>query len=140
MTHDLSRFVDAQGGTYAGAIAELRSGKKEGHWMWFVFPQLRGLGSSEQADYYGIGGASEAGAYLQHPVLGRRLVECTSAMLVHSRLSVRSILGHPDDLKFISSMTLFSAVSVSPGVFHQALAAFNGANPDSATLRLLGHV
>lgn len=138
MTEDLSRFVDAQRGTYSAAIAELRSGKKQGHWMWFVFPQLRGLGTSERANYFGISNLAEARAYLEHPILGGRLVDCTRAVLIHAHLPIRSVFGYPDNLKFISSMTLFHMVPGAPDVFQSALAVFNGSNSDSATLRLLG--
>ena len=133
----LDRFVHAQHDTYAGALAELKSGKKLGHWMWFVFPQLRGLGVSATSTRYGIADIAEAGLYLQHPVLGRRLLECTHAVLGLGALSLVELFGSPDELKFVSCMTLFSAVHEAPDAFNQALSRFNHGNRDSQTQRLL---
>ena len=137
MAGDLSRFVEAQAGAYATALRELRDGEKRTHWMWFVFPQLRGLGRSEMAHRYGIAGLGEARAYLDHPLLGARLEECTRAMLAHAGTPSRNILGVPDDLKFVSCMTLFDAAGGSKALFEGALQAFNGGIADAATLRLL---
>lgn len=135
---DLDRFVRAQEGYYAQALAELRAGRKTSHWIWFVLPQLRGLGRSSMAHAYGITGRAEAEAYLAHPVLGARLVECVEAMLAHSRLSALNILGDIDALKFRSCLTLFDAASASPGnVFRQALERFYGGERDATTLALL---
>lgn len=136
MTFDLSRFIDAQQDTYTSALAELRAGRKRGHWMWFIFPQLRGLGHSETSRFYGIENFAEATAYLKHPILGRRLIECTSTVLWLGNISLRDLFGSPDDLKFISSMTLFSLVIGTPDVFNKALAKFNDGKPDPITLRL----
>jgi uncharacterized protein (DUF1810 family) len=137
MTSALSRFTEAQQDSYADALAELRAGRKRSHWMWFVFPQLRGLGHSETAHYYGIADLAEAAAYLGHPVLGPRLVECTQAVLALGNTTLNDLFGHPDELKFISSMTLFSQVPGAPAAFGQALARFNQGRPDPATLQRL---
>ncbi len=117
--------------------AELRAGRKQSHWMWFVFPQLRGLGSSPMAERYGISSREEAGAYLAHPVLGPRLRECTELVNAVQDASIESILGYPDDLKFRSSMTLFSAVTNDNGVFRAALEKFFNGEPDPKTLARL---
>ncbi len=137
MVDDLSRFVDAQVDTYASALDELRGGKKRTHWMWFVFPQLRGLGHSAMAQRYGIAGLDEARAYLRHPLLGARLAECTRAMLAHAGTPLAAILGFPDDLKFVSCMTLFDAAGGDKALFERALQAFHGGVADATTLRLL---
>jgi len=137
--HDLERFVSAQAPVWRQAIAELRAARKESHWMWFVFPQLRGLGRSAMAECYGIASGAEAAAYLRHPLLGSRLVEATAAMLAADRgLSALAILGSPDDVKFRSSMTLFAAVAAAPSPFAAALERFFGGVADAATLALLG--
>jgi uncharacterized protein (DUF1810 family) len=138
MADDLSRFVEAQAPVYASALRELRVGRKRTHWMWFVFPQLRGLGRSDMARRYGIADLDEARAYLRHPLLGARLAECTQAMLAHAGTPLGAILGFPDDLKFVSCMTLFDAAGGPKALFERALQAFDDANPDLATLRLLG--
>src|SRR6478735_6604221 len=146
--HDLLRFVEAQSGVYARARDRLAGGRKRSHWMWFVFPQLRGLGRSEMAHRYGIASRAEAVAYLDHPLLGTRLVECTGLMLAAPHpATANTILGSPDDLKFRSSMTLFGAVAAESvrltGVpaastpFAAALDRFFEGNADPATLRLL---
>jgi uncharacterized protein (DUF1810 family) len=137
MGEDLSRFVEAQAPVYESAWQELRDGAKRTHWMWFVFPQLRGLGRSAMAQRYGIAGLGEARAYLRHPLLGARLGECTRAMLAHAGTPPGAILGFPDDLKFVSCMTLFDAAGGPKDLFERALQAFNGGNPDTGTLRLL---
>jgi uncharacterized protein (DUF1810 family) len=133
---DLARFLQAQERTYAAALGELRAGRKRGHWMWFVFPQLRGLGSSPTSQLYGIGSLAEARAYLRHPILGTRLAECTVAVLAADR-SLRDLLGAPDDLKFRSSMTLFSMADPASPLFARALRQFSGGEPDAATLALM---
>jgi uncharacterized protein (DUF1810 family) len=108
---DLQRFVDAQNPVYAQVRAELCNGRKEGHWIWFIFPQLRGLGHSPMATAFGITSRQEAEAYLNHPVLGLRLRECTRLVNLAKERSITQILGYPDDLKFRSSMTLFAHVA-----------------------------
>jgi uncharacterized protein (DUF1810 family) len=134
---DLERFVHAQEAVYAQALAELRAGRKRSHWMWFVFPQLAGLGRSPTAERFAIGSRGEAQAYLDHPVLGARLRECTRAMLAVEGRSLSAILGFPDDLKFRSSMTLFTEVSEPGSPFHAALSKYCEGKPDPKTLELL---
>ncbi|HET6387961.1 DUF1810 domain-containing protein [Hyphomicrobium sp.] len=135
--YDLERFVVAQEDMFARAVAELTAGKKRSHWMWFIFPQLRGLGSSSMAQTYGIGSYEEAQAYVSHPVLGPRLAHATALMLEHRDKALIDILGAPDNLKFHSSMTLFAAVTSHESIYARALYTFcNG--PDRKTLTLLG--
>jgi uncharacterized protein (DUF1810 family) len=135
--YDLQRFVDAQAGVYETALAELREGSKQSHWMWFIFPQLRGLGLSPTAQHYGIASLGEARAYLRHPVLGPRLHECVEAVLPWSRrLSAEQILGRIDARKFRSSLTLFD-VAEPGGLFAAALAEFHAGEADERTLALL---
>ena len=138
-SHDLQRFVDAQHPLYARALAELRAGHKQSHWMWFVFPQIAGLGHSAMAQRYAIAGREEALAYLQHPLLGPRLEECAHALLQHTDRTTRQMLGSPDDLKLRSSMTLFATVAPERIVFQQVLDAFYAGEADRGTLiRLQG--
>jgi uncharacterized protein (DUF1810 family) len=134
----LSRFVLAQSGTYDIALAELRAGRKRTHWMWFIFPQLVGLGRSAMAERYGITDLGEARAYLHHPLLGGRLREATAAVLNHRDRTARMIFGVPDDLKFCSSMTLFALAEGDGSIFGEALDAFFSGKPDPGTMRLLG--
>jgi uncharacterized protein (DUF1810 family) len=139
---DLRRFVDAQVGVYEQACAELRAGRKRSHWMWFVFPQICGLGSSEMAVRYAISGREEARAYLEHAVLGSRLRECAGIVVGVQDRTVEEIFGYPDDLKFHSSMTLFDEASAlfakvegaAENVFHEALKKYFGGKKDRATL------
>ncbi len=137
MGFDLERFVTAQRDVYGVALRELQAGRKKSHWMWFIFPQIRGLGRSDTARFYAISGRLEAEAYLNHPVLGSRLEECTGAMLSHSGLSAHDILGSPDDLKFHSSMTLFGAVALDGSSFETALHVFYQSKGDETTLSML---
>jgi len=126
----LQRFLDAQAPVIAAALAELRSGRKRSHWMWFVFPQLAVLGRSATARYYGIESLDEARRYVAHPVLGPRLLACTEAVLQHSGRSANAIFGSPDDLKFRSCMTLFGRAAPDLAVFRAALDAFyDGEDP-----------
>jgi uncharacterized protein (DUF1810 family) len=134
---DLDGFVTAQAPVFDTALGELQAGRKRSHWMWFVFPQLRGLGMSEMARFYGIASRDEARAYLNHPVLGKRLDLCTRAVLDAKAPSLHAIFGSPDDLKFRSSMTLFDAVSEKGSVHRQALDRWCGGAPDERTLALL---
>ena len=136
--HDLQRFVDAQGGVIEAVRAELRAGRKRSHWMWFVFPQLKGLGMSSTARFYGIGSLEEARAYLAHPVLGARLRECCALMLAVPRKSAHEILGSPDDLKFRSCLTLFSLAAPEEAVFREGLERFYGGEPDARTVARCG--
>jgi len=134
---DLRRFVEAQDGIYETALAELRAGSKQSHWMWFIFPQLRGLGLSAAAQRYAISSLDEARAYLRHPLLGPRLRECVDAILPWSaQLSAEQILGSIDALKFRSSLTLFE-LAEPEGPFAHALAEFYAGQPDTRTLALL---
>jgi uncharacterized protein (DUF1810 family) len=134
MSHDLQRFVAAQdhGGTYERALAELRAGRKESHWMWFVFPQRAGLGQSEMSRHYAIGSPAEARAYVEHPVLGPRLIECAEALLTHPDSSAREILGGIDAVKLRSSMTLFARAAPEQPVFRRVLERFYAGEVDSA--------
>ncbi|MEV0129337.1 DUF1810 domain-containing protein [Dactylosporangium sp. NPDC050688] len=133
--YDLARFVEAQAGTYDDALAELRSGRKRGHWMWFVFPQIAGLGSSAMAQRYAIGSLDEARAYLQHPVLGPRLHECAEAMLGNTEETAQQILGEVDAMKLRSSMTLFQLAAPRETVFGRVIARFFEGAPDGETIR-----
>jgi uncharacterized protein (DUF1810 family) len=137
--HHLSRFVAAQTDVWPTPLEELRSGRKQSHWMWFVFPQIAGLGMSAMSQHYAIRSRDEAAAYLQHDLLGSRLAETTDAVLGHSgRLTAEEIFGGIDAVKFRSSMTLFEAVADVDDRYHRALDAFYGGEADPATLRLLG--
>jgi uncharacterized protein (DUF1810 family) len=135
---DLRRFVEAQAGVYEQACAELRAGRKRSHWIWFVFPQIRGLGSSEMAVRYAISGREEALAYLDHGVLGARLRESAGIVVGVDGRTMEEIFGYPDDLKFHSSMTLFAEVEGSAeSVFHEALKKYFGGKLDQATVTRL---
>jgi uncharacterized protein (DUF1810 family) len=133
---DLQRFLDAQSSVYPLVLDELRSGRKQSHWMWFIFPQLAGLGHSSMAQRFAIASREEAVAYLGHGVLGSRLRECTALVNGVEGRTISEILGSPDDLKFHSSMTLFDAVSSDPK-FAVAITKFYGGKPDQRTLDLL---
>lgn len=134
---NLRRFLAAQQGDYRRALAELRAGQKQSHWMWYIFPQYRGLGRSSISHLYAIQSLEEARAYLAHPVLGARLQECASALLQVNGRSAFEIMGSPDDLKLRSSATLFAAVSPAGSVFEQLLDRFFGGERDDATLSLI---
>jgi len=135
--YDLERFVEAQSRVYDTVRAELRQGAKRSHWMWFIFPQIKGLGSSATAVHFAIGSRDEAAAYLKHPVLGPRLVECTRLVLgVKSRTS-EQIFGGIDSLKFRSSMTLFAEVTLKEAVFREALEKYFDGEADALTLEIL---
>lgn len=137
--YDLKRFAAAQEPVFAAALAELRSGRKRTHWMWFVFPQLRGLGRSATATFYGIGSLDEARAYLAHKLLGPRLERCTNAVLAVEGRSPHEIFGSPDDMKFHSSMTLFAIACGEPASpYRAALDRWWHGAADPQTLRLLG--
>lgn len=134
---DLDRFVEAQNPVYRQALQELLDGRKRSHWMWFIFPQIEGLGFSAMAQKYAIGSKAEAQAYLSHPLLANRLEECVKAMLMHSDRSAHEILGSPDDMKFKSSMTLFAQASAYGPLFVEALDRFYGGERDRKTIALL---
>lgn len=130
---DLQRFVAAQASVYPHVVRELSDGRKRSHWMWFIFPQLAGLGFSAMAQRFAMSSRAEAKAYLAHDVLGPRLFECTKLVLAVKNKTINDILGSPDDLKFRSSMTLFGAVCDDP-IFAKAISAYYGGEPDQATL------
>ena len=134
---DLQRFVGAQARNYADALAELRRGRKTSHWMWYVFPQIAGLGSSAMAQTYAIGSLDEARAYLAHKVLGARLRECVAAVTALNGRSAHEIFGSPDDLKFRSCLTLFHAAAPDEPLFGEALARYFAGEPDPRTLEKL---
>ena len=135
--HDLARFLHAQAPVYEEVLVELCEGRKRSHWMWFVFPQLAGLGRSVMAHRYAIGSLGEAAAYLAHPVLGARLRECSGLVLAVQQRSVHEIFGAPDDLKFRSCMTLFGRADPAEPVFQQCLRKYFGGQGDPQTLALL---
>ena len=133
---DLERFLKAQEPVFRAVLGELARGRKETHWIWFVFPQIAGLGFSAMSQRYAIGSRAEAEAYLAHPILGPRLIECTRLVLAVEGRTIHAILGAPDDTKFRSSMTLFGVVSNEP-VFSEALARYFAGERDGATLDIL---
>jgi len=136
-TRALQRFVEAQDTVYQDVLLELQAGRKRSHWMWFIFPQIEGLGSSAMAQRYAIASRAEAQAYLRHPVLRERLVQCTLLMLEHAEKTPHEILGSPDDLKFFSCMTLFDAASEKGSPFERALDVFFDGQRDEKTRALL---
>ncbi|MFZ6645775.1 DUF1810 domain-containing protein [Undibacterium sp. TJN25] len=139
--YHLQRFVDAQKTIYAQVLDELRDGEKRSHWMWFIFPQIQGLGKTETARRYAISSLGEAKAYLSHPVLGPRLIECTQLVIAVEGRSIHRILSSPDDLKFRSCLTLFAAASAATAehkVFFDALDKYYGGEPDQLTCREVG--
>jgi uncharacterized protein (DUF1810 family) len=135
--HDLNRFVEAQRDVYARALAEIRVGRKRSHWMWFVFPQIAGLGVSPTARRYAIRDLAEARAYLDHPILGKRLAECAEAALGVEGRSAFEVFGSPDDMKLRSCATLFARASPPGSVFHRLLDRYFGGEPDDKTISLL---
>ncbi len=135
---NLNRFVEAQAPVYAAVCAELTSGRKTGHWMWFIFPQLRGLGRSGTAQFFGIESKDEALAYWRHPVLGPRLKHCAQLVLNTRGKTAHQIFSTPDDLKLRSCMTLFSVVAGDEPAFAQVLSRFFQGEPDPKTMSLLG--
>lgn len=136
-SYDLARFIEAQAGCYPRVLAELAAGEKASHWMWFIFPQLQGLGSSPMARRYALSGLAEARAYLGHPTLGARLRECTNVVLALDGRTAHEIFGSPDDLKLRSCLTLFARASPQERLFGEALAKYFGGESDPLTLRLL---
>ena len=138
---DLERFVSAQDAVFAQVVEELRAGEKRSHWIWFIFPQMKGLGHSSQAEYYGIGSLEEAEAYLRHPVLGERLRQCTRLVTQVEKRAISVILGSPDDLKFCSSMTLFARAAEEAALdateFNDALKKYFGGEGDPLTAAMV---
>jgi len=136
-TYNLHRFLDAQAPIYDTVLAELRAGRKSSHWIWFIFPQITGLGHSSMAQQFAIASLDEAKAYLQHPVLGHRLRECTQLVLDVNGRSAEEILGYPDHLKFLSCMTLFLTAAPEHTIFNNALLKYFDGKPDQSTLDIL---
>src|SRR5271157_2440207 len=136
--HNLNRFVQAQEDDYEQALAEIRSGRKRSHWMWYIFPQFEGLGFSSTSRLYAIKSIAEAKAYLDHPVLGPRLIECTEAVLAVEGRSAFAIFGSPDEMKLRSCATLFASVSPAGSVFDRLIDKYFLGRRDGKTLRLLG--
>jgi uncharacterized protein (DUF1810 family) len=136
-TYDLRRFMDAQMDVYTRALEELKAGRKQTHWMWYIFPQLAGLGSSATAQYYAIADLEEARQYLAHPLLSVRLSACCAALLALPGSDITAVLGHPDDLKLCSSMTLFEQAANDPAIFDAVLKKFYAGRRDSLTLDML---
>lgn len=134
---NLERFVEAQAAAYQQALAEIRAGHKRSHWMWFIFPQIAGLGSSPASKHFAIKSRAEAEAYLAHPVLGVRLLECTGALLALQVQSASEVFGPPDDLKLKSSMTLFAGVSAPRSIFERVLDTLFAGQRDANTVRLM---
>ena len=137
MEGKLNRFLEAQNHTYLKALAEIKNGRKESHWMWYIFPQVKGLGYSEMASYFGISGLDEATAYLKHPVLRKHLIEITNALLDIYDKSAADIFGSPDDLKLRSSMTLFANAENTDAAFIAVLDKYFNGKPDVRTLDIL---
>ncbi|WP_119302239.1 DUF1810 domain-containing protein [Dongia deserti] len=135
--YDLQRFVDAQNPVYDRVRGELRNGRKQSHWMWFIFPQIAGLGRSAMAQRYAISSLDEAEAYLKHPTLGPRLRECTRLVMLVERRSAHQILGSPDDMKFHSCLTLFAHAAPEDPLFRDALEKYFGGEEDSLTIAKL---
>ena len=135
---NLRRFVREQERDYAQALSELRAGRKKTHWIWYILPQMTGLGSSEMSEYFGVTGPAEARAYLAHPVLGRRLVECVEAISAHVGVQAAVILGSLDAIKYESCLTLFAAVAVGDSIYARALRQHFAGTPDQRTLELIG--
>ena len=138
---NLERFVSAQAAVFPRVVEELRAGEKRSHWIWFIFPQMKGLGHSSQSEFYGIGSLEEAAAYLRHPVLGERLRQCARLVTQVEGRAISRILGYPDDLKFRSSMTLFARAAEEAGLdaadFNDALKKYFGGVGDALTVAML---
>ena len=138
--YDLERFIKAQDAynTYAQALREIKAGRKQSHWIWYIFPQLKGLGFTQRATYYGIEDIDEARSYLSHPVLGKRLLEITEALMNLQETDPTIVMGgYPDDIKLCSCMTLFAKISEEGSIFHRVLDKFFGGQMDNNTLALL---
>jgi uncharacterized protein (DUF1810 family) len=138
--NNLDKFLEAQNRDYAGALAEIRSGRKRGHWIWYIFPQISGLGYSSTSAFYAIKDLEEAGDYLRHPVLGSRLIEISKAILGVQGKTANQILGSPDDLKVRSSMTLFNLVPNTDPVFQTVLDKYYNGLPDQKTITIVGQL
>jgi len=132
----LKRFIDAQENSYDHALSEIKQGKKTSHWMWYIFPQIKGLGKSETTKYYAINSKNEAEQYLNHPLLGKRLIDISKELLKHKGKSANDIFGYPDDLKLHSSITLFSILPNTNSIFKEVLSAYFNGLPDLNTINL----
>ena len=137
MAYDLNRFIMAQSRDYDRALSEIRAGRKRSHWIWYIFPQLKGLGMSSTSEFYGIDGLGEAKAYMENALLRERLLEISGALLTLDSNDASSVMGYPDDLKLRSSMTLFAEAAPEYAVFQQVLDKFFGGEKDRSTLRML---
>lgn len=137
-TKDLKRFLEAQQNSYTSALAEIKSGQKTGHWMWYIFPQLKGLGFSPTSEFYGVNGLEEAKDYLKHPILGARLKEISEALLELDTSDAEQVMGSPDHMKLRSSMTLFASVARSVPVFEKILEKYFCGEKDEKTLTMMG--
>ena len=135
--YNLNRFIEAQMAIYEGAMLELARGRKDSHWVWYIFPQITGLGSSETAKLYSIKSLEEGRAYLEHPVLGQRLIEACEIILSLKDVSIDEVMGYPDDLKLLSSMTLFEFVSDSNSIFTQIIEVYFDSERDQSSLELI---
>ena len=135
--YNLNRFIEAQMTTYEGAMLELARGRKESHWIWYVFPQIEGLGRSDTAKLYSIKSLEESRAYLEHPVLGQRLIEACEILLSLKDASMDEVMGFPDDLKLLSSMTLFEALSDSSSIFTKIIEIYFDDERDEASLEII---
>ena len=134
---NLTRFIEAQDGVYSDVLHELKRGRKTGHWIWYIFPQVSGLGHSEESERYSISCINEARAYVDHPILGARLLECIELVMNVEGKSERQILGYPDDLKFRSCITLFSIVDEANSIYRCALDKYFDGEPDPKTLKAI---
>lgn len=137
MKYNLQRFISAQEHSYKTALSEIRNGEKVSHWIWYIFPQLKGLGHSQRSKYYGIKNIDEAKNYLAHPILGARLLEITEALLNLNENNPLKVMGSPDDLKLKSCMTLFAYISEDGSIFHQVLEKYFDRNQDESTLSII---
>lgn len=137
-SYNFNRFLEAQQGVYDSVLRELESGAKTGHWIWYIFPQISGLGNSELSKHFSISSIDEAIAYLEQPILGARLRQCTKLVTEVNGKSIQEIFGYPDCLKFCSCMTLFSQATQDKHVFEEALEKYFGGKPDVLTLQVLG--
>lgn len=137
-TFNLQRFIDAQENDYSLALSEIKNSRKQSHWMWYIFPQLQGLGFSSISNYYSIKNIEEAKAYLHHPVLGNRLIELCTALLQLATNDAHEVFGSPDDLKLRSCLTLFASIEETSIIFQSALDKFYNGQKDGKTLKLLG--
>ena len=137
MNYDLERFISAQEHSYKTALSEIKNGKKLSHWIWYIFPQLKGLGRSYNSEYYGIENIDEAKSYLAHPILGARLIEITEALSMLNENNPLKVMGSPDDMKLKSCMTLFAYISEEGSIFHQVLEKYFDGSKDERTLSII---